>query len=479
MPKVVLATGVEQLDRLLSEELARHRVECAGECYYLEGVLPFCMQKSADTVIISPELPGTARFSDVLLSLRKSEADIRIILLPGPIDLAESLELARSVFWTGIYDFIFSSPSTAGSKVNVEEVVRRLLIPATFAEAEAALADRGATPPPVKSLRRSPGAPAPGTRIAGGGPAPRSPAERSPGGHGERSVSEKFKSFNEPPAVDQVRKQRSETGPADLEVAEACRRTRLIAVYSPTTDAGKTLIAVGLAEALATRNVKTALLDLDLAAGDATRVFRIANASCNHPTVSSWASYAELPPACLRSKAGVYVLPRPCNYTGEADGLAGLIPGLTSQFEVTVADLGVDYRPFHWKCIVEAASERLLVSDCDHKALFRLGAFLYAQGLPWLLVVNLRESRSSISPPTIVKILSSSGLIRGSLIIPHIARVEKMNPGTFKPDSDVAEHLVRKALGLADTVDRRSGSGKPESEKAFTFRFNLNRGNWP
>jgi MinD-like ATPase involved in chromosome partitioning or flagellar assembly len=140
MPRVVLATGVEEIDRELAGELTRHNVECIGECHYLEGVLPYCRQKGADTAVISPELPGTGSLSDTMISLRKSEANIRVILLPGPIDLVEPLKLAQGVFWTGIYDFVFSSSSTSGSKVNIQEVVRRVLEPATFAEAEILLA---------------------------------------------------------------------------------------------------------------------------------------------------------------------------------------------------------------------------------------------------------------------------------------------------------------------------------------------------
>lgn len=443
MPRVVLATGVEQLDSLLSAELGRHGVECAGECYYLEGVLPYCLQKRADTVIISPELPGTAIFTDCLLSLRKSEADIRVILLPGPIDLAGPLELARSVFWTGIYDYVFSSPSTKGSKVNVDEVVARLLAPATFAEAEAALTAGGMAAPNSKTLLGTPGR-----------------------GHGiNHGRLARFEAFNAIPAVDQVKKQKGRS-PDDPAVPAGCRNPGVIAVYSPTTDCGKTLIAVGLAEALAWRGVRTVLLDLDLAAGDAARVFRLDdNAAATRPTVTTWHENPSFPEGCLRSKAGVYILPRPHRYAGEADALSLILPGLTSQFEMAVADLGVDYRPHHWKRIVGEASARLLVSDCDHKALFRIGAFLYSQELAWTLVVNLRESRSSISPAAVIKIISNTGLIRESLIIPHIARVEKMNPATFKPDSNIANDLVRRMLSSSLSM---GGTGYEKGGRHFS-----------
>jgi diguanylate cyclase (GGDEF)-like protein len=145
MPRVALATGVEQIDAALSEELARRGVECAGECYYREGILPFCRQKKADTVIVSPELPGAADLAEVIVSLRES-GNIRVVLLPGPVDLQESLELAQSVFWAGVYDLVFSTPSTRGSRVDVKDIAGHVLNPTTFAEARAMLASGGVLP---------------------------------------------------------------------------------------------------------------------------------------------------------------------------------------------------------------------------------------------------------------------------------------------------------------------------------------------
>ena len=84
MAKVVLATGVEQLDNDIARELDGNGVEVAGECYYLEGILPCCIQKQADTVIISPELAGSSGLEEVIIALRRSPLDIRVILLPGP-----------------------------------------------------------------------------------------------------------------------------------------------------------------------------------------------------------------------------------------------------------------------------------------------------------------------------------------------------------------------------------------------------------
>jgi hypothetical protein len=139
MAKVVLATGVEQLDREIAGELAMNGVEAAGECYYLEGVLPCCIQKQADTVVISPELPGTSSLDEVIIALRMSPLNIRVILLPGPDDLDDPGDLAGSVIGAGVYDIVFSTPSSAGSTVNAKEVVRRVLTPATYAEAEALL----------------------------------------------------------------------------------------------------------------------------------------------------------------------------------------------------------------------------------------------------------------------------------------------------------------------------------------------------
>jgi MinD-like ATPase involved in chromosome partitioning or flagellar assembly len=140
MAKVVLATGVEQLDRDIASEMEMNGVEVAGECYYLEGILPCCIQKQADTVIVSPELSGTSSIDEVIIALRMSPLNIRVILLPGPEDMDDPGDLVGSVIGAGVYDIVFSAPSSAGSTVSAKEVVRRVLTPATYAEAEGLLA---------------------------------------------------------------------------------------------------------------------------------------------------------------------------------------------------------------------------------------------------------------------------------------------------------------------------------------------------
>ncbi len=138
MAKVVLATGVEQLDKEIAHELNRAGVQLACECHYLEGVLPVCVQMNADTVIISPELPGTTSIGEIIVNIKRSPRNIRVILLPGPEDLADSRDLAFNTFSNAaVHDIVFSSPSSAGSRVDVKSVIDRVISPATFAEAEA------------------------------------------------------------------------------------------------------------------------------------------------------------------------------------------------------------------------------------------------------------------------------------------------------------------------------------------------------
>jgi hypothetical protein len=139
MPKVLLATGIEQLDRDIAQELTSNGVDVAGECYYREGILPCCTQKRADTVIISPELAGSTNIEEIILSLRRSTLDIRVILLPGPEDLDDPRDLARSVLNAGVYDIVFSTPSSDGSKVNAKDVADRVHERVKYAEAEALL----------------------------------------------------------------------------------------------------------------------------------------------------------------------------------------------------------------------------------------------------------------------------------------------------------------------------------------------------
>ena len=75
---------------------------------------------------------------------------------------------------------------------------------------------------------------------------------------------------------------------------------KLIAVTSPATDAGKTFIAAGIAEAATYHNLKTLFMDFDNPVGDALRVFGVSSHNL-YPTLGDWASYPDPWGGCLKS----------------------------------------------------------------------------------------------------------------------------------------------------------------------------------
>jgi CheY-like chemotaxis protein len=122
--KVVLATGNPVMDDALKRALADSRVAVAGApVYYREALERADIVGDAGVVILSAGLDGTVQLDEVMRRLRRR--NLRVVLLAGSLG-KEGLKKAREL---GVYD-ILPDP------VSPEDIVRRLLSPATFAEAE-------------------------------------------------------------------------------------------------------------------------------------------------------------------------------------------------------------------------------------------------------------------------------------------------------------------------------------------------------
>ena len=136
MPKIIIATQIERLDKQLevSEELIN-----AG----YEPVLPGYgdLLETAITGIDDSQkkslTPPLAVISRTLTSSREALLDIiyqlraegyRVLLLPGPKGSEETEYITKNSFQFGVYDFVYDP-------LSVDKVVHRILNPATLAEA--------------------------------------------------------------------------------------------------------------------------------------------------------------------------------------------------------------------------------------------------------------------------------------------------------------------------------------------------------
>ena len=140
---ILLATGLEELDRSVSQELARWRISTSGECYYREGLVALARQKNADVVVLSPHLLGQTAIVEVVKQLRL--AGIRVIFLPGHKDDPQAQAQARKIVALGVYDLVWDPVSPAS-------VVSRTIRPATLAEA--AVEPEGHPHPPTSSSEK-------------------------------------------------------------------------------------------------------------------------------------------------------------------------------------------------------------------------------------------------------------------------------------------------------------------------------------
>ncbi len=210
---------------------------------------------------------------------------------------------------------------------------------------------------------------------------------------------------------------------------------KLIAITSPATDAGKTFIAVGIAEAATQQNLKTLFVDFDNPVGDSLRVFGVSPQHI-YPTLGTYKDFQWQD--CVKSAAGTYILPKP-NMLHETIDAADLLSSATD-FDLVVADLGTDHKQQHWETIINQADLTLLVSDCDEKALVRLREFLNSRptNKDWTLVVNSREKKSYYTESQIARELSEQ--TKNVFTLPYFPDAEKKIPKT--PDSSYMAEIL-------------------------------------
>lgn len=252
----------------------------------------------------------------------------------------------------------------------------------------------------------------------------------------------------------------------------------LVTITSPATDAGKTMLAAGLAEAFSSRDIKTVFLEYDLVVGDSIRVFGLQEkARAAHPTVTSLQEYKDPWKYCLKTDRGTFVVPKPENRLESitVKKTTEVLEAVTNTFEAAVADLGAGHRAAHWDVLVENCTHAVLLTDCDEKAVARikdfLGACLITPPGGWILAVNRRESKSQYSPREIRRTVGEMQSVAGLIEIPHFINLEQVLPKTFPPDSAFANELVSLVLGEKNCHIQNPGGSKENIIKVIANKM--------
>lgn len=116
--RVVLATGVEQLDVETEKAVQQANHTIVGKAYYREGVKIVSSEKKATVVVLSPQLPGSADLLSVIKELRLDGT--RVVLLPGSKEDDEAVSLVRRAVALGVYDVVWDlvSPKEIAEKID-------------------------------------------------------------------------------------------------------------------------------------------------------------------------------------------------------------------------------------------------------------------------------------------------------------------------------------------------------------------------
>lgn len=116
--RVVLATGVEQLDIEAEKVIQHSNHTIVGKAYYREGVKIVSSENKATVVVLSPQLPGSADLLSVIKELRLDGT--RVVLLPGSREDDEAVNLVKRAVALGVYDIVWDlvSPREIAEKID-------------------------------------------------------------------------------------------------------------------------------------------------------------------------------------------------------------------------------------------------------------------------------------------------------------------------------------------------------------------------
>ncbi|MGB9866563.1 MAG: hypothetical protein ACPLPR_01445 [Bacillota bacterium] len=252
--RLILATGVDELDRYYEEMAEGGGVEVCARVFYREAVLDAVKRTEADVLLLSAYLEGTKDMADVVFEARL--AGLRVVFLAG--DMPRGSQLIKDLIAMGVYDILFYGEDRA---VRVEDIDACIERPRTFAEA-LKVCCAAAKPRPKRDFlelfHRLGGALA-GKGGVRGAVEPATPAGPREAPAVSAAAKRKTEAAGNPfPLGQQV----SPTGPQAGSAGPMRLRMPVVAVWSPAP-CGKTLVSAFLSAALAARGVRVALVDLD------------------------------------------------------------------------------------------------------------------------------------------------------------------------------------------------------------------------
>ncbi|SHE98138.1 diguanylate cyclase (GGDEF) domain-containing protein [Desulfofundulus australicus DSM 11792] len=128
--RILLATGFSNIEKELQGILTSRGDEC-WRCYHRQAVVPAAEEYSAEVVVLSPALEGSSDLVEtVILPLRQK--GIRVIFLPGGVDMPDTREWLKRLVPYGIYCYVFDP-------VSPQKVIQRIEKPGSLGDIPVAI----------------------------------------------------------------------------------------------------------------------------------------------------------------------------------------------------------------------------------------------------------------------------------------------------------------------------------------------------
>lgn len=110
--KVLLSTGLTNVEKEVMTALKARGDECE-RCYHRQAVMSCAEKHKADVVVLGPALDGRDDLFDTVVR-PLWESGIRIVFLPGAVDMNDTKEWVKKLFPLGVYCFVYDPVTAKG-----------------------------------------------------------------------------------------------------------------------------------------------------------------------------------------------------------------------------------------------------------------------------------------------------------------------------------------------------------------------------